>query len=119
MLTCYRYIELNPVRADMVSHPRDYRWSSHRANAEGTNDPLVAPHPEYLRLGQTAPERHTAYRALFTAHLDPQHLAAIRTATNGNYALGNKRFQDEIARMLRQRVTPGKSGRPAHGGDGS
>jgi putative transposase len=30
LLTCYRYIELNPVRADMVPHPRDYLWSSYR-----------------------------------------------------------------------------------------
>ncbi|MGI0034916.1 MAG: transposase [Nitrososphaera sp.] len=28
LLTCYRYIELNPVRAGMVSHPGEYRWST-------------------------------------------------------------------------------------------
>jgi len=35
LLTCQRYIELNPVRTDMVSHPADYRWPSYRANAQG------------------------------------------------------------------------------------
>jgi len=30
---CDRYIELNPVRAKMVEHPAEYRWSSYRANA--------------------------------------------------------------------------------------
>ncbi len=25
-LTCYRYIELNPVRAGMVGHPAEYFW---------------------------------------------------------------------------------------------
>jgi putative transposase len=33
-LACCRYIELNPVRAGMVDHPRAYRWSSYRAHAE-------------------------------------------------------------------------------------
>ena len=32
LLACYRYIELNPVRANMVAHPADYRWSSYRVN---------------------------------------------------------------------------------------
>jgi putative transposase len=35
VLACYRYIEMNPVRAGMVEHPAEYRWSSYRANAQG------------------------------------------------------------------------------------
>src|SRR5437764_13881340 len=35
-LACCRPIELNPVRARMVRHPRDYRWSSYRAHAQGS-----------------------------------------------------------------------------------
>ncbi len=35
LLTCVRYIELNPVRAGMVKHSCDYRWSSYAANALG------------------------------------------------------------------------------------
>jgi putative transposase len=34
-LACQRYIELNPVRANMVVHPTQYRWSSYRVNALG------------------------------------------------------------------------------------
>ena len=116
VLACYRYIELNPVRANMVAHPRDYRWSSYRANAEGRVDALLTPHPEYLRMGGNEPDRLHAYRQLFTAHLDPQCIAEIRRATNGNYALGDEHFRGEIARMLNRRVTPGKGGRPAKRG---
>ena len=36
----------------------------------------------------------------------------IRSATNGNYVLGNKRFQEQIAKALGRRVTKGKAGRP-------
>jgi hypothetical protein len=59
VLACYRYIELNPVRAERVRHPREYRWSSYRANAEGKMDELVSPHEEYRRLGRepTGPAR--------------------------------------------------------------
>jgi putative transposase len=60
-----RYIELNPVRADMVAHPSEYPWSSYRYNAPGQTDELVTPHLEYRRLGKTAEERQAVYRVLF------------------------------------------------------
>ena len=56
-LACCRYIELNPVRARMVRHPRDYRWSSYRAHAQGVDDRLVAGHDLYHRLGRSAAAR--------------------------------------------------------------
>ena len=117
VLTCYRYIELNPLRAGMVAHPRDYRWSSYRSNAEGEANPLIIPHLEYECLGRTAPERRTAYRQLISAHIDPEYIAEIRAATNGNYVLGNDRFKDEISRIRKRRITPGKAGRRARGED--
>src|SRR5260221_13749548 len=64
-LACCRYIELNPVRAGMVRRPRDYPWSSYRAQALGAADALVAKHPLYRALGRWAAERQAAYRALF------------------------------------------------------
>ena len=57
LLACYRYVELNPVRANMVRHARDYRWSSYRANAEDKADPRVTPHERYLALGRGAAAR--------------------------------------------------------------
>jgi putative transposase len=53
-LTCCRYIELNPVRARMVRHPRGYRWSSYRSHAQGAADALAVGHDLYYdRLGRT------------------------------------------------------------------
>src|SRR5436189_377067 len=51
VLACYRYIELNPVRAGMVVGPGLYRWSSYRANAGGEVDSLLSPHAAYEALG--------------------------------------------------------------------
>ena len=113
LLACQRYIELNPVRAGMVDHPAEFRWSSYRANAQGEPDALIEPHALYLALGATAAARQAAYRELFRYELDPGAVDAIRQATNGNYALGDERFGAEIAAMLGRRAVRGKAGRPA------
>ena len=69
LLTCTRYIELNPLRARMVEYPAEYSWSSHHANARGAPDILVTPHELYKRLGQSQQERQRAYRQLFCSQL--------------------------------------------------
>ena len=111
MLACYRYIELNPVRANIINHPRDHPWSSYRCSAEGKASDLIVPHEQYLRLDTEKRCRREVYRALFKAHIDDID-DQIRTATNVNYVLGNQRFQEQIAHALGRRVTKGKAGRP-------
>ncbi|MGV8960047.1 MAG: hypothetical protein ACOH1V_06635 [Stenotrophomonas sp.] len=111
LLRCYRYIELNPVRAGMVITADQYRWSSHAGNAHGLPDPLLHPHPCYFRLGTHAAERQQAYRELvqqawaedasrFSHHLHHQH------------PMGNDRFRATIEAQLGRATSPGKSGRP-------
>ncbi len=113
VLACYRYIELNPVRAGMVRHPRDYRWSSFHANGDGRGDRLIVPQEQYLRLAVTPDARRAAYAGLFTAHReDAGTVNEIRQATNGNFVLGGEHFQQHVAAALSRRVAPGKSGRP-------
>jgi len=113
VLGCYRFIELNPVRAGMVEHPGEYRWSSYRANAQDEACSVLAPNDCYLALGADEEGRQAAYRELFRYQLDPGLVDEIREATNGNYALGGSRFQDQVARALGRRVARGRSGRPA------
>ena len=112
VLGCYRYIESNPVRAGMVAHPAAYRWSSYRANAQGEPSGWLQPHACYAALAPDATQRQAAYRALFNDRLDPGLIDEIREATNGNYALGTSRFQEEVAEALRRRVARGRPGRP-------
>lgn len=112
VLACYRYIELNPVRAGMVNQPQDYRWSSYHTNALGKASSLIVPHDEYLRLALDEAHRLEAYRALFKAHVDDEIVAQIRNATNGNFALGSERFQQEIETALGRRAKRGHAGRP-------
>ena len=44
LLTCSRYIELNPVRAGMVNDPAEYPWSSYHYNALGIENRLLKLH---------------------------------------------------------------------------
>ena len=61
LLACQRYIELDPVRAGMVSDPADYTWSSYRTHAFGHAARMWQPHPEYLAFGQCNATRLLAY----------------------------------------------------------
>lgn len=112
LLGCYRYIELNPVRAGMVTHPADYRWSSYRVNAEGEHSDWLTPHVVFRRLGMDEGSRQASYRQLFQYQLDPSLVDEIRIRVNSGYALGSTRFQQEIADALGCRASPGRPGRP-------
>jgi putative transposase len=120
LLTCLRYIELNPVRAAMVDDPAHYRWTSYRANALGVADPRVTPHPLYLALGATDKSRQAAYRALFRTELEAEAVADIRLAINQNQVLGNSRFHRKIEKVAGERREARPRGRPRKGkGDAS
>jgi putative transposase len=111
LIACYRYIELNPVRAGMVEHPRDYRWSSYGCNAEARPSALISPHPVYLALGERE-QRFAAYRTLFNSALTDVELKGIRAATNGGYAIGDDAFKTQLAERAGRRVDRRQPGRP-------
>ncbi len=103
LLACQRYIELNPVRAGMVSDPAEYTWSSYQAHAFGLAARMWQPHPEYLALGQSSTKRMSAYRQLFEHELIEDVITDIRLALNTGLALGNERFRREVEQLTGQR----------------
>ncbi len=113
LLACYRYLELNPVRASMVDDPSEYTWSSYHYNALGVKAKLATPHSEYLKLGTTGTERQANYRSLFNPHVDGSLVDDISQALNKGMALGSERFKDEIETLYGRRVKEAKMGRPA------
>lgn len=104
LLCCYRYIELNPVRAAMVASPEAYRWSSYRCNALGQPDDLVAPHPVFMALGDTVAQRQALYRAFVAEGVPGDERQAIRDHLRQGRALGSSDFQALVSTA---------SGRPA------
>ena len=112
LLTCMRYIELNPVRASRVKSPGHCRWSSYRYNAQGKNDRIVTEHPLYTALGRTKATRRETYKDLFKAHIDAEQLKSIRAAWQTGTPLGNDYFRKKIERKLKTRIGQARRGRP-------
>jgi putative transposase len=112
LLCCYRYIELNPVRAGLVDNPSAYRWSSYRHHALGQFDRVVTQHEAYRTLGADAASRERAYRSLVQSGLDDETLEQIRASANADLVLGNEAFKDHIETVLNRSVRHRKSGRP-------
>ncbi len=111
LLTCMRYIELNPVRANMVIHPVEYRWSSYACNANGKLDAIIQQHPLYTALDKTAEQRQFAYRELFRIYLESDQIHAIRDALNQQLVLGRDDFKDKIEEMTHRQTRPKPLGR--------
>jgi putative transposase len=112
LFTCMRYIELNPVRARMVSKPGEYRWSSYSANALGADNVIVSPHAEYLALGNSPLDRQTAYQELFKPSFDVEELDLLRCAMHSGTPLGNGKFRQQIEIALGRKIGEVRRGRP-------
>jgi putative transposase len=112
VLACYRYIELNPVRAGIVMHPRDYAWSSYQANADGRHNPIVTAHPEYGSLSSDPASRRAAYRALFEGEFDAALDDCIRDSTKGGFALVSQQLKTRVVPPPGRRLERGRRGRP-------
>lgn len=107
LLACYRYIEMNPVRAGMVREPGHYFWSSYRHHANERCDSLIEDHDLFLMLGKTPEQRASRYKKLFEDQLDERSLKRIRESVNGGRVLGTEKFSRQIRAALRK-----KTGKP-------
>jgi len=112
LLTCMRYIELNPVRLKMVKQPGDYRWSSYQGNSGLKKNKHLSPHKQYKKLGDDKKDRQEAYRALFTEAINNTDLEAIRSATHKGWVLGDEKFCAKVEKLSGRRALPKPRGRP-------
>lgn len=115
-LACSCYIELNPVRAQMVKRPEEYCWSSYGVNAWGDTG-WLQPHDEYLRLGCTVAGRCYAYRALFVHTMNEENLHLIRKAAHYCQPIGDDRFRQQIEEKIGIKLGQMKRGRPRKAAD--
>jgi putative transposase len=93
---CYRYIELNPVRAGMVARPGEYRWSSFHRNCLARPDPVVIEHPEYAELGDGVAARAAVYSQLFDEGLEDAAVSAIRQSLDRCDPYGSDEFKRAV-----------------------
>ena len=113
VLACMRYIEMNPVRAGMVTSPQDYKWSSYLCNALNMHDRLISPSASYLGLATRKKKRQQVYSSLFTEHLDEKIIKDIRNCAQTGTPLGSSQFKEQIEKKLGKKVGFNKRGRPS------
>ena len=111
LLSCSRYIELNPVRAGIVQRPEEYRWSSYGYNAWGDAG-WISPHAEYLKLGNAPAQRCAAYRELFRYQIEGDDLHLFRMAAHYCQPVGDDRFRQQIGEKYGVKVGQMRRGRP-------
>ena len=113
LLTVYRYIELNPVRASIVQSPEHHPWSSVHANLGLKADPLVTPHTTFLAMANDPQERRIAYGSWLRAGISDDEIEAIRVHLKQGRALGDRRFQAMVEKTLGQPASTKPQGRPS------
>jgi putative transposase len=102
LIACMRYIEMVPVRSATVKIPKDYRFSSYRANAQGEEGSVkITPHQSYNALvpwaiDKSNEETQQKYKQLLRERQDEEELQIIHKAINSNLIFGSKQFSDSI-----------------------
>ncbi len=112
LLTCMAYIDLNPVRAGLVTEAVDYPWSSYGLYVGVRHDKLITPHPLYWDLANTPFGREAAYADLVRAGISADQQAALTRSTLAGWALGEDDFVADLQKRTIRRVNKSKAGRP-------
>ena len=112
LLACMAYIDLNPVRAHLVSQPEDYEWSSYAHYVGLRTDKLITPHALYWGLGNTPFAREATYAELVRAGISADQQGALTDATLSGWALGDEIFMASLQSQTQRRLLKAKAGRP-------
>ena len=112
LLACMAYMDLNPVRAGLVAHARDYFWSSHGHYIGQKAERLITPHPLYWELGNTPFAREAAYADLVNEGLSADKQLTLTQSTLHGWALGDPDFVADLQKKTERRVSKTRAGRP-------
>lgn len=115
LMSCYRYVELNPLKARMVKSLDDYPWSSYHFNAGSKEDSLLTPHPVYVSLGSNSNIRSIKYREFLEKRTCENQNSKIQALTDRDYPLGDEGFRTKIEMVNNVKLKNLKLGRPEKG----
>lgn len=102
-----RYVELNPVRAGLVTAPELWKWSSAAAHS-GFAEPDSILAMERWRKRWTLAE----WRAFFAVAETSDDLKSLRQFTHTGRPLGSAEFVAALEQRTRRTLAPRKAGRP-------
>lgn len=91
LLACTRYVDLNPARAGMVAHPKDYVWSSYRQKT-GLEKPWIDFDPCYLGLSNDIKGCQGRYADYAAGEIPIKETALIRNSLASGQLTGSKHF---------------------------
>ncbi len=111
LLACTRYIELNPVRARMVTAAGDYAWSSYRQRM-GEEERWIDFDSAYLDLADNETDRRRQYAVYMDQNEPEKELSLMREALQRGQLTGNQRFVDEVEQIVGCRIERRRPGRP-------
>jgi putative transposase len=112
LIACSRYIELNPIRAGLAVHPKEYPWSGYQHRALGLPDRLLDEDVWYAGLGADQKERQERYRGWIDAQIDEREWEEIRQATQRGRLIGRETFHRQVEAMTGRRLVGEARGRP-------
>jgi len=104
LMAAVRYVSLNPVRARLVAHARDWPWSSVRAHLARADDELVTVAPVLSRVPDFA-------ALIAPGAADEQLFAAIRSCERTGRPLGNSQFIAGLEKILGRSIARRAPGR--------
>jgi putative transposase len=116
LLACCRYIELNPVRANLVERPENYPWSSYRAHTGLDAVPWLDEDPCYAGLGPTLAERRARYAQWVADAIPAGEWPTIRQAIHRGQLTGSPKFIADISIRMGRRLESRGRGRPRQTG---
>ena len=116
LLSCCRYVELNPVRAKMVAQPEDYLWSSYQERMVYSKQAMLDTPGLFEALGNNDFSRKLVYQKFVQAGISDQELKFISSAFKRNQLTGNDRFVREIEEKIGLRIERRGRGRPSKDG---
>ncbi len=91
------------MRAGLVIHPREHRWSSYHRQALERPDDLPDDDPWYGGLVHAAHDRQQVYRDWMEVFVKEEEWNQIHKATHQGRVVGYEAFQEQMGSNLGQR----------------
>lgn len=113
LFTCMKYVELNPLRSGLAKDPKEYPWSSCRANVSGIEDAVLTPHTFFKSIENLKKNPYKLYESSLNEGLDNDTLELIRIHVNKQTVLGSLAFQKKVEELNGTKLITRDRGRPS------